>query len=841
MAYQLMKDGDATRRLLEYVGDTQGGKRTLSRLSRTCRGFCEPGLGLLWKELDSLMPLVTLFPSTLYKRARRPGLGLAIMPIEEDWKQILHYGEFVRRLTYDESQKAVSPSFFPVIEEYRPRTYILPNLTTLVWRATTPAGLERIQLFLNPDLQNLVLEIGARLPELSTFLVDLSLRTRLASLSLSCPHTLPENFPHLLEPQDELEKLALMAPGALSAGVGKWAASLPMLRSLELDLTGRSGIAVEGFFDDILSMDGYHTPSSVSDSSGVSRDSGVFSAGEDIDFTSIKKSTLQLVEDRVPRIGAFARLQSLHLTGEVGNVVTFLKHIASPLVNLELVVEDPFDKADWQDLCYLICQYFGDTLQSLKVTASSASRFADLVRSTPRGDTFVARRLPLDGLSYLPCLTRLEIDLPESIILRDSDIASVARACPNIEVLRLCPAARFSIPSGGPTLSLEGLAALTMGCRNLHTLAVVVNGSAPRTDDVYFDLCVSSRSLMRLQLGHSWVRDPLQIAILLSHLAPRLDMLKWFHDKNRPGYIETHAQGWQRVFEFLPYLQEVRLTERWVAQSYIPEARNAIMVDRGVDATVSTCDRSVGASVSTTSAGVQCMPQTVNRSVEARVMTVSVEVDATPTMADAKVEASPSTSNASVEARPDMVSEGVDARPTMISESVDARPVMVSEGIGASPTMISEGVDARPIMVSEGVDATHSLTVTKHVHFATPESTSESDTGRHYIPQLYIPQAVSGAVSLAWRAMVFGPNFVTARIYDIWTLVPFTGSARRQELRKDRYPEKPAATADEDGMELWISTHPQRRRLLHLWKTGMGILLFMYEPFFTYICVHLYL
>ncbi|KAI0041895.1 hypothetical protein FA95DRAFT_1500830 [Auriscalpium vulgare] len=746
----ILRDSEATHKMMEYVLDAPGGKRMLSRLARTSKGFCEPGLSLLWKELDSLMPLISLFPNHLFKRARRPGLGLALNPDPEDWNKLLEYGERVRRLTYDESSKSISPSIFPVIEEFRPRTYILPNLTTLTWRAETPAGLDRINLFLNPELVNLTLELSGRFPQISTLLADISLRTRLNSLSVSTHTSLPDDFARLLAPQTELERILLMAPGALAPGVGKWISELPRLRSLQLDLTGRSNIAVEGFFDEVV-RSGYTSPAS----SVGSRDSGVFS-GEDIDFSDFKKSAMRLTEDHTPIHGAFVRLRQLTLTGELSNVVTFLKHVSSPLTQLELMIEDPFDKADWRDLCTLLSQYFGDSLQVVKVSASGASRFNDLVRSTSRAEV-VARRISLEGLAAMPRMLRLEIDLPESVVFHNSDLAILAHACPNLEVVRLAPTARFPISNGAPSLTLEGLVPLTARCRNLHTIALVLNGDGPTSDEIYMHHAVSSRSLLRLHLGHSWIRDPLQAAILLSHLVPHADTLKWFHEKNRPGFIETHALGWQRVADMLPYLQVVRLTERWVAARHIPEPRH--LVEQAVDATVSTRDRAVLAVTKTTSVDVQATPDVVSCEVEASPETVSVEIDATPTFAD--------------------------------------------EEIDAEPSVSEESVLASPVTTSQEVDAVVSPTMSQYASYASSETSSEKPAITGYLPRLHVIPLVNGAISLAWKTMVFGPNFMTARMHDIWSLTPF-----HTRLDKNQIPLENPVSVRTSGMEVMTVESP---------------------------------
>ena len=632
----------------------------------------------------------------------------------------------------------MSPSIFPIIDEHRPRTYILPNLTTLVWRVETPSGLDHLHLFLNPELQNLTLEVSPRIPHIGNILADISRRTKLASFSLTSLAPLPDDIPRLLAPQTDLDRFAIMAPGALSSSLGGWVASLERLRALQLDLTGRTGKAVDDFFRHVgavSSGSGMNTPNSTR-----SRDSGVFS-GEDIDFTeikkSMKKSKKRSVEERAPIVGAFVTLRVLQLTGEVPTIVSFLRRIASPLTHLDLVIEDSFDKNDWRNLCVLLSQSFGGSLESLKISAGGASRFNDLVRATSRGEA-VSRRLSLESITSLPYLIRLDIDLPESVIIENSDIAQVAVACPSLEVLRLCPTARFPIASGPPSVTLDGLAVLTARCRNLETLAVVVNGDAV-DPQMYLSRIVSSRTLLKLHLGHSWVREPLTAALALSHLAPHADTLRWFHEKNRPGFIETHALGWQRVLEMLPHLQDVRITERWIAG--IPEpAEPRQMVDKGVSVKPTMRDR---------------------------------DIQASPKMANTGTQAVPRTSEKVISARPSSVSTGVDATPAVADQVVDAVSSAVEVGIMASPIMISQEVDA---VAPEPEDAVPDFSETMYIEDdeeqVTPPRPPPTETA-YYLPQIYVPSIVGGAISLAWRTMLFGPNFVTARMQDVWSMTPF--------------------------------------------------------------------
>ena len=75
MITNILRDAETTKKLLEAILDTSNGKRSLSRLARVCRAMCEPALDVLWRDLDSIVPILGLFPASVLKKARRPGLG----------------------------------------------------------------------------------------------------------------------------------------------------------------------------------------------------------------------------------------------------------------------------------------------------------------------------------------------------------------------------------------------------------------------------------------------------------------------------------------------------------------------------------------------------------------------------------------------------------------------------------------------------------------------------------------------------------------------------------------------------------------------------------------------
>lgn len=574
-------------------------------------------------------------------------------PEGADWEKVLSYGERVRSITYVEGFNQMSQTVFSVFAR-SPREHLLPNLTTLTWKAETLAGLQYSRPYLTTKLQTFTLEMGIRAPKVNDFLDEVMSRTQLSSFSFTLHSNLPDNFVEKVQLQSRLERLALMVPGALASRIGKWASTLPLLRSLQLDLTNASSRTVEGFFNDISPGSGYSTPSSVSGT-----DSGVFSAEDEVDFSDFRKSAVRLTSDG-PRRGPFPQLTQVNLMGEAGNVATFLKHVTSPLTQLDLSIDDPPAPNEWKELCALLSDQYGQTLQTLRITASSAARFAELVRSTSRGGDVQLRHLPLEHFGPLPRLQRLEIELPESAIFHNVDVAHLARVCPSLEVVRLCGQARFPPAFGPPYLTLEGIIPLTSSCKQLHTLAVVVNALNGR-DEVFKELELSSRALARLNVGHSWVTSPLEAAILISHIAPHLESLKWFAQASRSAVAETHAANWQKVNEFIPPMQRMRLIERSLLPKPIilpPPPK----VDKQVDATVRTVSRAVLVKPPYVDSATQIIPPAmIDVEIECLPEVSSVEIDATPSYAEQEIDAVPTSLDKAVDAAPQMDDKGIDA------------------------------------------------------------------------------------------------------------------------------------------------------------------------------------
>lgn len=168
------------------------------------------------------------------------------------------------------------------------------------------------------------------------------------------------------------------------------------------------------------------------------------------------------------------------------------------------------------------------------------------------------------------------------------------------------------------------------------------------------------QALVRLNVGHSWVRSPLETAILISHIAPHLESLKWFTPASRPGVVETHAANWQKVNDFLPPMQRMRLIERSLLPKPVvlpPPPKK----DKQIDATPWTVSRAVLVKPPYVDSSSQVTPPAM----------VDVEIECFPEVASVEIDATPAYAEQEVDAVPDSLDKGVDAAPQTDDKGID--------------------------------------------------------------------------------------------------------------------------------------------------------------------------
>lgn len=189
------------------------------------------------------------------------------------------------------------------------------------------------------------------------------------------------------------------------------------------------------------------------------------------------------------------------------------------------------------------------------------------------------------------------------------------------------------------------------------------------SDEILNTRTVSSQSLYRLHVGHSHLKDSLQVSILLSHLAPYIDNLKWLNERgSRSNTLNMSADGWHKVCEYLPHLQAVRLAEKRMSAVEIVVPPQ--MSEKSIDATVLSIDTGVQALVETTECSVQFSPVLVSQGISAIPSQNEVSIDARPTFSDV----------------------GVLTIPTLIESSIGS--TVVGRAVGSLTNVASKSLEA---------------------------------------------------------------------------------------------------------------------------------------------------
>lgn len=122
--------------------------------------------------------------------------------------------------------------------------------------------------------------------------------------------------------------------------------------------------------------------------------------------------------------------------------------------------------------------------------------------------------------------------LPKSINFIGYDIETFARACPNLQELKLGPLFRAD-PCTIRASEVDSRAASTISTA-LSTDSLSLSLSVPvnaRKAGASVSDCQSNSSdtIRCLHADLSWINDLLHVYILLSHLTPYFDNLRWFH------------------------------------------------------------------------------------------------------------------------------------------------------------------------------------------------------------------------------------------------------------------------------------------------------------------------
>ncbi|KAJ7608502.1 hypothetical protein DFH06DRAFT_191995 [Mycena polygramma] len=216
-------------------------RRTLAALAITCQTFSGPALDCLWREQESVLPMLRCLPSTLVS-IDRAGKWKFARPIQAvDWERPLVYARRVKALSLGPQQGDVSAlrDILHLLSVCVPRGCLFPNLEQVLWNYWT--RLLYIGMLLSPKLLGLTMLCTANSDNVSVLSTLADRCPSLKSLSISHPRRPgDQNYRNESYQTTSAAVCTLVGLESLTMGVPnvaalKHLAQLPSLKALHLN------------------------------------------------------------------------------------------------------------------------------------------------------------------------------------------------------------------------------------------------------------------------------------------------------------------------------------------------------------------------------------------------------------------------------------------------------------------------------------------------------------------------------------------------------------------------------------------------------------------------------
>ncbi|KAG0700855.1 hypothetical protein DFH29DRAFT_1000766 [Suillus ampliporus] len=440
---------------------TQGA--SLPALASTCRAFEHPALNVLWRDLQSVGPLVRCLPSDLFSVDQ--GRMVLQKPLDgKMWDTLFKYTSRVHSITVSESGSRGDRALIELVTVLMlscPSTpaSLFPNLRKLAWRADGIA--EFLRMVLVPSILVLDVQISSTSP---AFLSVLS------SLGTLCPHlqnmTVTVNLrratddllhkisPFIAQPIPQLHHLHTLSVWDLGSQGIEHLMQLRALQSLSLNLKTSSAWDTKS----PLQFPGFH----------------------DLKFLRLSTSTLQHASN------FFSSLQVVR-SKEIE--VSFASRIARSSAGSTMLSE-----------FFAILQ---EKCDNEKLEFFSLKGVSGLVLTAPSILT------PLHACSNL---TRLVIERVCDISMSDEELCQLVRAWPKLQVLKI----NCSVSLDTTTIpTFHGLIGLLRLCPALTSLALVIDATEVHGIDLKYPGGGSCNTQLKsLAFGNSPITSPVNVALI---------------------------------------------------------------------------------------------------------------------------------------------------------------------------------------------------------------------------------------------------------------------------------------------------------------------------------------
>lgn len=440
---------------------------SLPALASTCRIFERPALDVLWRDLESVEPLVKCLPSDLFG-IEKGHMILLKPPDAKMWGILCKYTSRVHSIAQSCPLGAIEPLGSLMLSCPLAPASIFPNLRKLRWRADgTQCAAQFLRVALVPTLLDLDINISS--PSSICFLSVLS------SLGTLCPHLLAINVrspsatndllhkisPFIAQSISQLHNLKTLLAWDLGNQGNEQLMQLRALQTLWLDLKSSSAWERRSH----LRFPGFHDLYSLV----------LFI--DNLEHASDFLSSLQVIRSK--------RVEIRFLTNHAStSPSTMLSHFFTILGET--------------------CDH--DNLKSFAVPNSPRK-----IHTKP--DVFT----PMHSCHSL---TQLLIDRSWNISMADEELCQLVGSWPKLQVLKI---SRFVTIDDTTIPTFHGLISLLRLCPALTSLTLVLDTTQLGDIDLKSPGSgTCNKNLKELVLTNSPIDSPLRVALILSGLFPYL-------------------------------------------------------------------------------------------------------------------------------------------------------------------------------------------------------------------------------------------------------------------------------------------------------------------------------
>ncbi|KAG0700854.1 hypothetical protein DFH29DRAFT_876323 [Suillus ampliporus] len=476
-------------------------RASLPALASTCRAFEHPALNALWRDLQSVGPLVRCLPSDLFSIDQ--GCVVLQKPVDgKMWDTVFKYASRVHSITVTQSDCLTVLERLGVLMLSCPSTpaSLFPNLRKLTWCLDeTRVFAEVLRTVLVPSMSVLDVQIPSASPALLSVLSSLgTLCPHLQNMTVNVRYATNDSLlrkisPFITQSISQLHHLHTLSVWDLGTQGIEHVMQLRALQSLSLDLRTSSAWDTKS----PLQFPGFH----------------------DLKLLDLSTSTLQ-------RASNF--LSSLQVVKSKEIKVSFTSQAAN--------FSGSGSETLSQFLTILQKRYDDNKLESFSLHGVSGQIFTKMSVFTP--------------LHACRNLTQLVIEGAGDISMSDKELCQLARAWPKLQVLEItCYSNTTTVPT------LHGLIDLLRLCPALTSLALVIDATKLDGIDLKFPGGGNRNKHLRfLALGNSPIRSPPDVALILSGLFPRLEQVNLAYWRTTSVYSSSQKA---------PVVKQRELLKQW--------------------------------------------------------------------------------------------------------------------------------------------------------------------------------------------------------------------------------------------------------------------------------------